>query len=210
MENEINYIDLRQVPNEVIIGAYNAAVNYFTAYEIKIGSDELDVFKTIIDPNFNKKMEMKKHAIESEAKDKLYSLHLSHPATQETLNLAKNILNERAEALLEIDELKSAQHCFMDFIQKIESEIDKEREEFLNGIPTIISVDDTIVEDYFALVLSKGSLAVTHIETGADDGKTHPTVDGFVAYNDYEHKDIMNKLIESLYANQAETSAENE
>lgn len=209
MGQEIEYLDLREVPNEVIIAAYNEAADCFSASELKLAdsenSEETQMFKTIIDPYFYGKMDIKAREIESEAKDKLYLLHLSSSASGATMEKAKEILKIRQEKLDEIYQLRLTKQMFLHAVSEWLEEIKDQKEYFLNGGPLMKSVDDLENEFYSAIIVSKGSALICNVEdctefsTEPDKKFTHPCIDGFVAYTDYDHKNLVDNLIAGFY-----------
>ena len=210
MGQGIEYVDLREVPNEVIIAAYNEAADCFTASELRLAESEnsepIKMFKTIIDPYFYGKMEIKAREIESEAKDKLYALHLSSLASSSTMDKAKEILKIRQEKLDEICQLRYVKQMFLHAVGEWQEEIKDQKEYYLKGGPLMKAVDDLENEFYSAIIVSKGSALVCNVEdctefsTEPDKKFTHPCIDGFVAYTDYDHKTLVDNLIDELYS----------
>ena len=186
MKNEINgYTDLRDVPNEIIIGAYSAvSAGYWAGVDELFNNNQsaLDKFKLIITP-YNSKIiyDRKKEVVDSTAR-KIYELAEKNPVISD--EYVKQHADTIKTAKYKIAELDKIQQIHDDFYQQIEAIM--KRESWLQEKKPL---------------LVRGHLKTIIINDGNAVYVGHQNVNNNlnVLYSEANHKEIVDNLLNEIY-----------
>ena len=204
MANKINsYVDLREVPNEIIIGAYSAvSAGYWAGVDELFDNNQsaLDEFKLIINP-YNSKIihNRKKEVVDSTARE-IYDLAEKNPVISD--EYVKQHADTIKTAKYKIAELDKIHRTHNDFYLQIE-DIMKRASWLKEKTPLCVHgpIQTVIINDGNAVY-------VEHRDVNNNFN---------VLYCEANHKELVDNLINEVYASfenlgvsQSEPPEENE
>lgn len=187
MKQEIEYFDLRQVPNEFIIAAYNLVSDYpFSDVDIALQIG-FDYFLQIIDPNCLRILESQKQQILDDYK-KAY-LDLVNKCQAEKLlgdafnNMLRDLQGKTRTQLAQLREIEKTHNHFYLTLKKLINEYSKDLQEF-----SVITLDPASDPRY--------NIAIYPTYVFGIDKKTSCRSDFYTK----QEEDAINRLIDLLYS----------
>ena len=201
------YIDLRKVPNEIIIGAYNRiSLDYFDLDEL--AEEDITDFAIVLSPVFELDQKMRKDEIEKEYTELAYkvfkNLKEDFDVKDESIKKLKELRRDYQIELEVLEDYKSERNRFIEALNMFLNSLTDGKGHILMGGNFHVEGDDA------EMIISKGIVEI--IQT-TEDGKKS----SFELYNERIHKKTVDNLINEIYESsknsgitESETPAENE
>lgn len=194
MENKVRYVNLKNVPNEIIMGVFSKVRGGCSGVDELLGGAKflLTEFKLIANPHCIAIINEKKQEITNQAASEIYELGKKYSViTQEYINQHKNIIDS---AKFKIGQLDKHYDTHIMFYEQINDTL--KREDWLNAKKPLVFKG----EDESVIVNNGNAVYVAHKNIF---NKLN------VLYSESSHKEIVDNFIDEIYAT-SETFTGNE
>lgn len=182
----MKYLDLREVPNEIIIGIFShIRGDYYAGVDQLLGGTKLllEEFKLIANPYCPAIIEEKKKAIVDETAKEIFELAEKYSViTQEYVDAHKKALDSAKYKINELDKCCRNHASFYTGLNTV-----LKRKETLNAKSPLI------LKDYDSSIIINDGNAV-YVAHKNIDHKLN------ILYSEDEHKDLVDNLIQEIYS----------